>query len=89
MISVIGFTFADNKIIGGKDFGVGPGVKVTSTDSEKSFKAYKDASNYISMYYNSASDWGVERGCGRCGTVKIRDNEQARSFRYRGIVAKG
>lgn len=53
MISVIGFTFADNKIIGGKDFGVGPGVKVTSTDSEKSFKAYKDASNYISMYYNA------------------------------------
>ena len=60
MLSVAGFTFQDNQIYGGSDYGVGPGVKITSKDAERSFKAYKDASNYISMFYNSASDWGLK-----------------------------
>ena len=59
MLSVAGFTFQDNKIYGGSSFGVGAGVQITSIESEKSFKAYKDASNYISMFYNSASNWGI------------------------------
>ena len=60
MLSVAGFTFQDNQIYGGSDYGVGSGVKITSKDAERSFKAYKDASNYISMFYNSASDWGLK-----------------------------
>lgn len=60
MISVGGFEFEDGQIYGGSDFGVGPGVKITSKDEERSFKAYKDANNYISMFYNSADDWGLE-----------------------------
>ena len=59
MLSVAGFTFQDHYIFGGKDFGLGPGVKITSIEGDLSFKAYKDASNYISMFYNSASDWGI------------------------------
>ena len=60
MLAVAGFSFQDYKVIGGKDFGVGPGVKMTSTDAERSFKAYKDASNYISIFYNSTNDWGLK-----------------------------
>lgn len=60
MISVGGFEFQNGQIYGGSDFGVGPGVKITSKDEERSFKAYKDANNYISMFYNSADDWGLE-----------------------------
>ena len=60
MLSVAGFTFQDNKIYGGSSFGVGAGVQITSIEAEKSFKAYKDANNYISMFYNSANDWGLK-----------------------------
>ena len=89
MISVIGFTFADNKIIGGKDFGVGPGVKVTSTDSEKSFKAYKDASNYIGMYYNSASDWGVKGVVGGAELLKLGITNKLGPFAIEGSWLRG
>ena len=89
MISVIGFTFADNKIIGGKDFGVGPGVKVTSTDSEKSFKAYKDASNYISMYYNSASDWGLKGVVGGAELLKLGITNKLGPFAIEGSWLRG
>nr|DAR53870.1 MAG TPA: tail protein [Caudoviricetes sp.] len=60
MISVGGFEFQNGQIYGGSDFGVGPGVKITSKDTERSFKAYKDSNNYISMFYNSANDWGLK-----------------------------
>lgn len=60
MISVGGFEFQNGQIYGGSDFGVGPGVKITSKDEERSFKAYKDVNNYISMFYNSANDWGLK-----------------------------
>ena len=60
MLSVAGFTFQDNQIYGGGDFGTGPGVKITSTTAERSFKAYKDTANHVSMYYNNASDWGLK-----------------------------
>lgn len=60
MISVGGFEFQNGQIYGGSDFGVGPGVKITSKDEERSFKAYKDTNNYISMFYNGANDWGLK-----------------------------
>lgn len=60
MLAVAGFTFQDYQVYGGSDYGVGPGVKMTSKDAERSFKAYKDVSNYISMFYNSANDWGLK-----------------------------
>lgn len=60
-LDVGGFTIQDHYIIGGSDIGAGAGgIKITSTDVERSFKTYKDASNYISMYYNSANDWGLK-----------------------------
>lgn len=60
MLSVAGFTFQDNQIYGGSDYGVGAGIKMTSRETDRSFKAYKDASNFISMFYNSANDWGLK-----------------------------
>ena len=59
MISVGGFEFQNGQIYGGSDFGTGPGVKITSKDEERSFKAYKDENNYISLFYNNDSDWGL------------------------------
>ena len=60
MLSVAGFNFADYKIYGGAAYGSGPGIQITSTTAERSFKAYKDTNNYIGMYYNSATDWGIK-----------------------------
>ena len=58
MLSVGGFTFKDNYIIGGSE--TAGGIKITSTSADKSFKAYKDASHYVEMFYRSASDWGLK-----------------------------
>ena len=60
MLSVAGFNFADYKIYGGAAYGSGPGIQITSETAERSFKAYKDTNNYIGMYYNSATDWGIK-----------------------------
>ena len=60
MLSVAGFNFADYKIYGGAAYGSGSGIQITSTTAERSFKAYKDTNNYIGMYYNSATDWGIK-----------------------------
>ena len=60
MLSVAGFNFADYKIYGGAAYGSGPGIQITSKTAERSFKAYKDTDNYIGMYYNSATDWGIK-----------------------------
>lgn len=59
-LAVGGFTIQDYQIIGGADYGAGAGIKITSTDTERSFKAYKDASHYVEMFYRSASDWGLK-----------------------------
>lgn len=60
MLSVAGFNFADYKIYGGAAYGSDSGIQITSTTAERSFKAYKDTNNYIGMYYNSATDWGIK-----------------------------
>jgi len=66
-LAVGGFTIQDYKIIGGSDFGSGAGIKITSTTSERSFRAYKDASHYVEMFYRSASDWGLKGVDGNTG----------------------
>ncbi|WP_065218070.1 MULTISPECIES: hypothetical protein [Butyricimonas] len=72
MISIPGFTFKENEIIGGSDFGAGAGgIKITSTDTERSFKAYKDASHYVEMFYRSASDWGLKGVVGGSELLKL------------------
>ena len=80
MLSVAGFTFQDHYIFGGKDFGLGPGVKITSIEGDLSFKAYKDASNYISMFYNSASDWGLKGVVGESTVFQLGNPGGAGTF---------
>ena len=80
MISIPGFTFKENNIIGGSDFGVGGGVKIVSTTAERSFKAYKDASNYINMYYNNASDWGLKGQVGGNTILQLGTTNKIGSF---------
>lgn len=60
MLSVAGFTFENNNIYGGSKFGEGAGVNIVSDTSERSFKAYKDENNFVSMFYNSDTDWGLK-----------------------------
>ena len=80
MISVGGFEFQNGQIYGGSDFGVGPGVKITSKDEERSFKAYKDVNNYISMFYNSANDWGLKGVVGGSTVFQLGNPEGEGTF---------
>lgn len=80
MLSVAGFTFQDNKIYGGSSFGVGAGVQITSIEAEKSFKAYKDTNNYISMFYNSANDWGLKGVVGGSTVFQLGNPEGEGTF---------
>lgn len=60
MLSVAGFTFENNNIYSGSKFGEGAGVNIVSDTSERAFKAYKDENNFVSMFYNSDTDWGLK-----------------------------
>lgn len=60
MLSVAGFTFEDNNIYSGSKFGEGAGVNIVSNTSERAFKAYKDENNFVSMFYNRDTDWGLK-----------------------------
>ena len=80
MISVGGFEFQNGQIYGGSDFEVGPGVKITSKDEERSFKAYKDVNNYISMFYNSANDWGLKGVVGGSTVFQLGNPEGEGTF---------
>ena len=89
MLSVAGFTFQDYQIYGGKDFGVGGGVKITGTNAERSFKAYKDASNYISMFYNSDSDWGLKGVVRGAELLKLGITNKIGPFTIEGTWLRG
>lgn len=71
MLSVAGFTFENNNIYGGSKFGEGAGVNIVSDTSERSFKAYKDENNFVSMFYNSDNDWGVVGKVGGAELLKL------------------
>ena len=72
-IQVAGFNFENNNIWGGNKFGEGAGIDILSSNlnSNRAFRAYKDASNYISMFYNSASDWGIIGKVGGADLLKL------------------
>lgn len=89
MISVGGFEFQNGQIFGGKDFGLGPGVKITSIEGDLSFKAYKDTSNYISMFYNSASDWGLKGVVGGVELLKLGITNKIGPFTIEGQWLRG
>lgn len=76
MLSVAGFNFADYKIYGGAAYGSGSGIQITSTTAERSFKAYKDTNNYIGMYYNSATDWGIKGVVGGATYLQLGDTNK-------------
>ena len=76
MLSVAGFNFADYKIYGGAAYGSGSGIQITSKTAERSFKAYKDTDNYIGMYYNSATDWGIKGVVGGATYLQLGDTNK-------------
>ena len=80
MLSVAGFTFEKNNIYGGSKFGEGAGVNIVSNTSERSFKAYKDENNFVSMFYNSANDWGLKGVVGGSTVFQLGNPEGEGTF---------
>ena len=52
-----GFTIAANELYAGDS---GGGVYMRSLEEDYGFRAYKDANNYVEMFYRTASDWGLK-----------------------------
>lgn len=80
MLSVAGFTFENNNIYGGSKFGEGAGVNIVSDASERAFKAYKDENNYISMFYNSDTDWGLKGVVGSKTVLQLGNSDGEGTF---------
>ncbi len=80
MLSVAGFTFENNNIYGGSKFGEGAGVNIVSDASERAFKAYKDENNYISMFYNSDTDWGLKGVVGSKTVFQLGNSDGEGTF---------
>ena len=80
MLSVAGFTFEDNNIYSGSKFGEGAGVNIVSNTSERAFKAYKDENNFVSMFYNSDTDWGLKGVVGSKTVFQLGNSDGEGTF---------
>ena len=80
MLSVAGFTFEDNNIYSGSKFGEGAGVNIVSNTSERAFKAYKDENNFVSMFYNRDTDWGLKGVVGSKTVFQLGNSDGKGTF---------
>lgn len=80
MLYVAGVTFENNNIYGGSKFGEGAGVNIVSDASERSFKAYKDENNFVSMFYNSDTDWGLKGVVGSKTVFQLGNSDGEGTF---------
>lgn len=80
MLSVTGFTFEDNNIYSGSKFGEGAGVNIVSNTSERAFKAYKDENNFVSMFYNRDTDWGLKGVVGSKTVFQLGNSDGEGTF---------
>lgn len=80
MLSVAGFTFENNNIYSGSKFGEGAGVNIVSNISERAFKAYKDENNFVSMFYNSDTDWGLKGVVGSKTVFQLGNSDGEGTF---------
>lgn len=80
MLSVAGFTFENNNIYSGSKFGEGAGVNIVSDTSERAFKAYKDENNFVSMFYNSDTDWGLKGVVGSKTVFQLGNSDGEGTF---------
>ena len=60
-IQVAGFNFDNNNIWGGAKFGEGAGIDILSSNlnSNRAFRAYKDGTHYVEMFYRE-DEWGFK-----------------------------
>ena len=79
-----GFTIADNKLYAGADFGSGAGVYMQSLANNYGFRAYKDASNYVEMFYRTASDWGLKGLAGGSTVFQLGSTNKIGPFVFDG-----
>lgn len=80
MLSVAGFTFEDNNIYSGSKFGEGAGVNIVSNTSERAFEAYKDENNFVSMFYNRDTDWGLKGVVGSKTVFQLGNSDGEGTF---------
>uniref|UniRef100_UPI003FF04E43 hypothetical protein n=1 Tax=Butyricimonas faecalis TaxID=2093856 RepID=UPI003FF04E43 len=80
MLSVAGFTFENNNIYSGSKFGEGAGVNIVSNISERAFKAYKDENNFVSMFYNRDTDWGLKGVVGSKTVFQLGNSDGEGTF---------
>ena len=80
MLSVAGFTFENNNIYSGSKFGEGAGVNIVSNTSERAFKAYKDENNFVSMFYNRDTDWGLKGVVGSKTVFQLGNSDGEGTF---------
>ncbi|MFR4036364.1 MAG: hypothetical protein ACLTZT_00340 [Butyricimonas faecalis] len=80
MLSVAGFTFEDNNIYSGSKFGEGAGVNIVSNTSERAFKAYKDENNFVCMFYNRDTDWGLKGVVGSKTVFQLGNSDGEGTF---------
>ena len=89
-----GFTIAANKLYAGADFGAGAGVRMQSLADDMGFKVYRNASNYVDMFYKDANNWGI-RGVRNgaqyfaLGLLEGADNNQIGGFSFDEARMKG
>lgn len=80
-----GFTIAAGKLYAGADFGAGAGVRMQSLAGDMGFKVYRNASNYVDMFYKDANNWGIRGMKGgqqyfALGMLEGADNNQIGGF---------
>lgn len=89
-----GFTIAAGKLYAGADFGAGAGVRMQSLADDMGFKVYRNASNYVDMFYKDANNWGI-RGVRNgaqyfaLGLLEGADNNQIGGFSFDEARMKG
>ena len=81
-----GFTIAAGKLYAGADFGAGAGVRMQSLAGDMGFKVYRNASNYVDMFYKDANNWGIRGMKGgqqyfALGMLEGADNNQIGGFK--------
>jgi hypothetical protein len=62
---IAGWTFTDKTLINGT---ATAGLQMNATSGDRYYRASLDSLNYVKMFYNSSSDWGVQ---GRSGGLYI------------------
>ena len=75
---IANFNFTNRYFYSGTLIGSGAGIALDSTN--KSFMAYKDSNNYISMFYTDSTHWGMKGVSGGLTLFELGDTPMLGGF---------